>query len=144
MADESATVRVVLHGVPLGKAVVNVAMRPVFLRLLPPDEQYLADLMQLMWLPTQLPVFAAGFVLYRSLAPSFAHERGDAGLASRARWPSVPSLLLLLAVLAVALLHLAPTSTFWGALFAILAAGLALHPSSFFVNSYTRYLGNIS
>ena len=38
----------------------------------------------------------------------------------------------------------APPSTFWGSIFAILAAALALHPSPFIVNACTRYLGTIS
>jgi peptidoglycan/LPS O-acetylase OafA/YrhL len=128
----------------LGQAAINLAMQPVFLRLLAPDEQYLADLMRIMWLPTQLPVFAAGFVLYYSLIPHFALQTGDVGLASRARWLSLPILMPLLAVLALALLRLAPASTFWGTVFAILAGGLALHPLPILVNSFTRYVGNIS
>jgi peptidoglycan/LPS O-acetylase OafA/YrhL len=127
----------------LVQAVINVVTRPVFLRLLAHDEQYLADLMRLMWLPTQLPVFAAGFILYYALAAAFARD-GDAGVAVRTRWLLLRGMTLLLVVLIVALLELAPSSTFWGSLFAILAAGLALHPSSLFVNTYTRYLGNIS
>ena len=39
---------------------------------------------------------------------------------------------------------LGPHSTFWGSVFAILAAGLALHPTSLLVNACTRYLGDIS
>jgi peptidoglycan/LPS O-acetylase OafA/YrhL len=125
-----------------GQAVVNMVTQPVFLRLLAPDEQYLADLMHTLWLPTQLPVFAAGFVLYYALVLHFARQRG-ARLASRTDWPS-PGVVLLLAVVVVAQLRFAPPSTFWGSLFAILAAGLALHPSSLLVNACTRYLGNIS
>ena len=33
---------------------------------------------------------------------------------------------------------------FWGSVFAILAAGLALYPTSILVNAGTRYLGSIS
>jgi peptidoglycan/LPS O-acetylase OafA/YrhL len=99
--------------------------------------------MHTLWLPTQLPVFAAGFVLYYALVPHFARQRGDARLASRTDWPS-PAVVLLLAVVVLAQLRFAPPSTFWGSLFAILAAGLALHPSSLLVNGCTRYLGNIS
>lgn len=129
----------------LSQAIVNLAMQPVFLRLLAPDERYLADPMRLMWLPTQLPVFAAGFVLYRSLAPYLArHTDGDAGSPSMPRWPSLPSLLMLIAVLGLLLFRLAPLSTFWGTLFAILAARLAFRPSSFLVNGYTHFVGNIS
>jgi len=126
-----------------GQAIVNAAMQPVFLRLLAPDEQYLADLMHNLWLPTQLPVFAAGFVLYYALAPRFARQGGDAGPPSRTGWPS-PGLVLLASVVVLAQLRLAPPSAFWGSLFAIMAAGLALNPSTLLVNSYTRYLGNIS
>lgn len=126
-----------------GQAIVNMAMRPVFLQLLAPDEQHLADLMHTLWLPTQLPVFAAGFVLYYALVPHFARRRSDTRLVSRTDWPS-PAVMLLLAAVVLAQLRLAPPSTFWGSLFAILAAGLALHPLSFLVNSCTRYLGNIS
>ena len=56
----------------VGQAVVNAAMRPVFLRLLSDDEKYLADLMHGLWLPTQPAVFAAGFALYYVLAPRLA------------------------------------------------------------------------
>lgn len=129
-----------------GQAVVNAAMRPVFLRVLSADEQYLADLMHNLWLPTQLPVFAAGFVLYYALAPVLARQSrqsGDAALASRTDWPS-PGLWLALAAVVVAQLRLGPHSMFWGSLFAILAAGLALHTPSLLVNAYTRYLGTIS
>ncbi len=130
----------------LGQAVVNVAMRPVFLRMLFADEQYLADLMHGLWLPSQLPVFAAGFVLYYALAPRLARQTrqgGHATLASRTGWPS-PGLWMALAAVVLAQRFMAPPSMFWGSLFAILAAGLALHPSSLLVNVYTRYLGNIS
>ena len=76
VSDEPATLRVVLHGVRCwDRPSINLAMQPVFLRLLAPDEQYLADLMRIMWLPTQLPVFAAGFVLYYALVPHFARQR---------------------------------------------------------------------
>jgi peptidoglycan/LPS O-acetylase OafA/YrhL len=121
-----------------GQAVVNAAMRPVFLRALSADEQYLADLMHNLWLPTQLPVFAAGFVLYYALAPRLAREP-----ASRADWPS-RGLWLALAAVVIALPALGPHSMFWGSVFAILAAGLALYPTSILVNSGTRYLGSIS
>jgi peptidoglycan/LPS O-acetylase OafA/YrhL len=126
-----------------GQAVVNRVMQPVFLRFLSADEQYLADLMHTLWLPTQLPVFAAGFVLYYALVPHFARRRSDAHLTSRSDWPS-PGVVLLLAVVVLAQLRLAPPSTFWGSVFAILAAGLALRPSPLLVNACTRYLGNIS
>ncbi len=121
-----------------GQAVVNAAMRPVFVRALFPDEQYLADLMHNLWLPTQLPVFAAGFVLYYALAPYLARER-----LSRAGWPSRAQWLALGAVV-LALPILGPHSMFWGSVFAILAFGLALHPTSLIVNAYTRYFGAIS
>jgi peptidoglycan/LPS O-acetylase OafA/YrhL len=128
----------------VGQAVLNLGMQPVLLRVLAGDEQYLADPMRLMWLPTQLPIFAAGFVLYFTLKPHFARRGGDAGLTSRNGWLSLPLILPLLAVLVFGLFGLAPASTFWGTLFAILAARLALHPSPILVNSFTRYLGNIS
>ena len=47
-----------------GQWALNMAMRPVFAGMLSGDQQYLADLMKGLWLPTQLPVFAAGFALY--------------------------------------------------------------------------------
>jgi peptidoglycan/LPS O-acetylase OafA/YrhL len=126
-----------------GQAIVNVAMRPVFVRMLSPDEMYLADLMRTLWLPSQLPVFAAGFVLYYGLVPFLARQRGDVGPASRTEWPS-PGLMLLLTAAVLAQLWLAPLSTFVGSLFALLGAGVALHPSSLIVNAGTRYLGSIS
>ena len=113
-------------------------VRPVFLRVLSADEQYLADLMHNLWLPTQLPVFAAGFVLYYALAPRLAREP-----ASWGDWPSRGQWLALAAVV-IALPALGPHSMFWGSVFAILAAGLALYPTSILVNSWTRYLGSIS
>jgi peptidoglycan/LPS O-acetylase OafA/YrhL len=125
------------------QAVVTAAMRPVFLRHLAPDEQYLGPLMEALWLPAQLPVFAAGFVLYRWLLPDSARHGGGASLPS-ARWPAWPGFVLLGTALGFCLAGLAPTSTFWGTAFAIFAAGLALHPSSFLVNGFTRYLGDIS
>ena len=123
-----------------GQAVVNAAMRPVFLRVLSADEQYLADLMHTLWLPTQLPVFAAGFVLYYALAPVLARRTGQ---TRQTDWPS-PGLWLVLAAVVLAQLRLGPHSMFWGSLFAILAAGLALYSPSLLVNAYTRYLGTIS
>jgi len=126
------------------QAVVNAAMRPVFLRQLSADEQYLGALMEIMWLPAQLPVFAAGFVLYRWIVPDRARHSSGARLTPAARWLSWPAFVMLVTVLGFSLSGLAPTSTFWGTVFAILAAGLALHPSSVFVNGFTRYLGDIS
>jgi peptidoglycan/LPS O-acetylase OafA/YrhL len=52
--------------------------------------------------------------------------------------------MLLFAAGVLAELYVAPPSTFWGSLFAVLAAGLALHPSRLIVNAFTRYLGDIS
>jgi len=127
----------------VGQWAVNAAMRPVFVRLLAPDEQYLADLMHALWLPTQLPVFAAGFALYYVLAPSFARPQGDISPASRDDRPSA-GLVLVTALAVVAQLRLAPPSTFAGSMFAILAAGLAFRPSWLLVNAGTRYLGVIS
>jgi peptidoglycan/LPS O-acetylase OafA/YrhL len=127
----------------VGQAALNLAMQPVLLRLLAADEQYLADLMRLMWLPSQMPVFAAGFVLYYALKPHFNSRTDDAGLTSRS-WLSFPLLLPLLAALVLGLLRMAPASTFWGTLFAVLAARLALHPSPVLVNPFTGYLGSIS
>ena len=127
----------------IGQAVLNAAMRPVFWGMLADDEKYLAGLMHNLWLPTQLPVFAAGFALYYAVAPYL-------GRAADARPPSPPSarpsaaLALVFAAAVVAELYLAPRSTFWGSVFAILAAGLALRPTRLLVNAATRYLGEIS
>ena len=122
---------------------LNAAMRPVFVRYLALDEQYLADLMHTLWLPTQLPVFAAGFALYYVLAPHLAGARRDTDQPSRHDRPSV-GLLLATGVAVLAQLRLAPSSTFAGSMFAILAGGLALRPSRLLVNAATRYLGDIS
>ncbi len=126
-----------------GQAVLNVATQSLFLRLLADDEKHLADLMHTLWLPTQLPVFAAGFALYYVLAPHLARQRDDAEPASRAERPST-GLMLVCAAGVLAEVWIAPPSTLWGSVFAILAAGLALHPSRLLVNACTRYLGDIS
>jgi peptidoglycan/LPS O-acetylase OafA/YrhL len=123
------------------QAAINAAMQPVFLQHLLADERYLADHMRDLWLPTQLPVFAAGFVLYRALAPQLARPRADWS-ASRTAWLTAGLCLVSTAVLVS--LGLAPLTTFWGSLFAVLASALARHPSPLLVNSYTRYLGQIS
>jgi peptidoglycan/LPS O-acetylase OafA/YrhL len=126
-----------------GQAVVNAAMRPVFLRLLSDDEKYLADLMHTLWLPTQLPVFAAGFVLYYVLAPRLARHNAGAEPAPVSDRSSTGFMLVFVAAV-LAEVFIAPPSTFWGSVLAILAGGLALHPSKLLVNAFTRYLGDIS
>ena len=126
-----------------GQAVLNAATHRLFLRMLSDDEKYLADLIHTLWLPTQLPVFAAGFALYFVLAPHLARRGDGAEPASRFERPST-GLVLLLAAGVLAEVWLAPPSTLWGSVFAILAAGLALHPSRLLVNACTRYLGDIS
>lgn len=125
-----------------GQAILNVAMRPVFLRMLSDDEKYLADLMHTLWLPTQLPVFAAGFALYYVLAPHLVRGRDGAEPAPRVARPS--GLMLLFAAGVLAEMWVAPPSTLWGSVFAVVAAGLALRPSRLLVNAFTRYLGDIS
>jgi peptidoglycan/LPS O-acetylase OafA/YrhL len=130
-------------GCVAGQWVINVAMHPVFLRHLALDEQHLADLMRTLWLPTQLPVFAAGFALYYALAPHLARAQGDTDQPSRDDRPSV-GLRILTGVAVLALLPLAPSSTFAGTMFALLAAGLALRPSPLLVNAGMRYVGDIS
>lgn len=126
-----------------GQWAINAAMHPVFLRHLALDEQYLADLMRTLWLPTQLPVFAAGFALYYVLAPHLAQAQGDTERPSRDDWPSI-GLRLATGVAILAQLALAPSSTFAGSVFALLAAGLALRPSALLVNAATCYVGDIS
>jgi peptidoglycan/LPS O-acetylase OafA/YrhL len=127
----------------VGQWAINEAMRPVFVAMLAPDERYLADLMHVLWLPTQLPVFAAGFALYYVLAPSLGKPVPQSEGATRAPEPSA-ALIIATAAAVLAQLRLAPPSTFAGSIFAILAAGLALRPASLLVNAVTRYLGDIS
>jgi len=127
----------------VGQWAVNAAMRPVFIRMLAPDEQYLADLMHGLWLPTQLPVFAAGFALYYVLAPRIARLAGDTEPVPRDERPSA-GLVIVTTVAVLAQLRLAPLSTFAGSMFAVLASGLAFRPSRLLVNAATRYLGDIS
>jgi peptidoglycan/LPS O-acetylase OafA/YrhL len=124
-----------------GQAILNAAMRPVFPRLLAADEQYLADLMHTLWLPSQLPVFAAGFVLYYAVVPYLT--RSD-DLERQFQDPPSTGLLALAAAALVALRFTGPLSTFWGSTFAIGAAALALRPTPVLVNAATRYLGDIS
>jgi peptidoglycan/LPS O-acetylase OafA/YrhL len=127
----------------VGQAIVNAAMRPVFLRILSEDERYLADLMHNLWLPTQLPVFAAGFALYYVLVPRLARHRRAAAPPPAGDGPST-GLLLVIAAAVLAEVYIAPPSTLWGSVFAIPAAGLALRPTKVLVNAVTRYLGDIS
>ena len=131
-------------GCAAAQGVLNAAMRPVFVRLLAADEQHLVDLMHALWLPTQMPVFAAGFALYYVLAPRLGRGRGDAALAAPPDRPPSPVLLIAVAATVLALLWQSPPVAFVGSLLAILAAALAVRPISLLVNGWTRYLGNIS
>jgi peptidoglycan/LPS O-acetylase OafA/YrhL len=126
-----------------GQWAVNVATQPLFLGMLADDEKYLAALMHTLWLPTQLPVFAAGFVLYFAVAPTLARRWGGADFAAPSADLSA-GLGMLLAAAALAQIFVAPPSTFAGTVFAVLAGALALRPSRLFVNAATRYLGDIS
>jgi peptidoglycan/LPS O-acetylase OafA/YrhL len=129
-------------GCVAGQAMLNAAMRPVFPRMLAPDEQYLADLMHTLWLPSQLPVFAAGFALYYAVVP-YLTRGDDSDTRTPVDRPSI-GLLVLTATALAALPLVAPLSTFWGCIFAFGAAALAFRPTPLIVNAGTRYLGDIS
>jgi peptidoglycan/LPS O-acetylase OafA/YrhL len=126
-----------------GQAVLNMATQPTFVRVLAPDEQYLAVHMHTLWLPSQLPVFAAGFVLYYALAPRLRRQPGESDPTWQMESVS-PVLWLLLAASVLAQRWMEPASMFWGSVLAVLVFVLALHPSRLLVNAFTRYVGEIS
>ena len=114
----------------VGQVLLDAAAQPWLASLAAPHDQYLVDLMRGLWLPAQMPVFAAGFVLYYALAPRTA------------RLPALERVALVTTVIAQR--WLAPSSMFWGSVFALLAFGLARRPVAFVVNRATQYLGDIS
>ena len=96
------------------------------------------------WLPTQLPIFCLGFVLFFILRPVLKDE----GEQVRPPQPDSRFLLLLAGYLMVAVTFTTPAlylgHFLFGIAFLLLAWSLALHPTRLLVNPITKYMGKVS
>ncbi len=104
-------------------------------------------------LPTQLPVFGCGLLLYRLLGPDReALARFEKYLPANVHWRAALILLVVLALglpinwsaTPLALVHRFPGHIGYGVLFALSAYALARAPLPLLVNRITRFLGDIS
>lgn len=106
------------------------------------------------WLPSQMPVFLIGFLLYSKIE-GLAQPKPRALEASRrtalaciaAAWLIIAVLVQGFPLQGLLLMKLRSTSllaTGFGAAFALLTYGLALVPFRLFVNRFTRHLGVVS
>jgi peptidoglycan/LPS O-acetylase OafA/YrhL len=96
------------------------------------------------WLPTQLPVFCLGFVLFFIIRPVLK----GAGKHAESPQPNPRFLLLLAAYLVASVTFSKPAfylgHILFGVAFLLLAWSLALHPTPWLVNPITRYMGKVS
>jgi peptidoglycan/LPS O-acetylase OafA/YrhL len=93
-----------------------------------------------LWLPSQLPVFCMGLVLFHAL-PHLRQLRGET--------PGSTSIMLILSGIAACYFGISPTSPVPGhvvvaVLLACLTAALALYPSAAAVNRITIFMGKTS
>jgi peptidoglycan/LPS O-acetylase OafA/YrhL len=117
--------------------------RMVFLRLGLGTEKDIG-LFTWYWLPTQLPIFLLGCVLYFLVKPIVKNTPGDT-LVPRVN----PSLLLALAVYLMIALSFSETSLYlshglFGVAFLLVGWSLAMRPNALLVNPFTCSLGRVS
>ena len=122
-------------------------------RLYPGAPQGLVHEFAFFSLPTQLPVFGCGLLLYRLLGPDReALARFEKYLPANVHWRAVLILLVVLALglpidwsaTPLALVRHFPGHIGYGVLFALSAYALARAPLRLLVNPITRFLGDIS
>ena len=140
----------------LGTVALSIATMPALGALLGPFFPGQGDLVHqfaFFSLPTQLPVFATGLVLYRLLGPDRAAlARVEQFLPSNPRRRALLVLCVVLVIalplrltsLPLALVHGLPGHLGYGVAFALLAYALWTYPLAVVVNPVTQYLGKIS
>jgi peptidoglycan/LPS O-acetylase OafA/YrhL len=128
----------------MGGGAASVAMRWLLTRSYPGGSTENILRFVWYWLPTQLPIFCLGFVLFFVIRPVLKDE----GKQARSVQPN-PHFLLLLAAYLLAAVTFSELVFYlghilFGVAFLLLAWSLALYPNAFLVNPVTQHMGKVS